>query len=75
MRRLLRSPDFWIESFASLLTLAGIFLGSTNAPGASCYLASLVFWYLIMWRKGLWGIAPLNVATTAVAALNLWRAL
>ena len=64
-----------VELLASGLTLAGIYAGSTTAAGASLYLASLVFWYAITWKKSLWGLMPLNVATTAVASLNLWRAL
>lgn len=63
-----------VEFCASCLTLAGIYAGSTTALGASLYLASLVFWYALTWRKSLWGLMPLNVATTVVASLNLWRA-
>jgi hypothetical protein len=64
-----------VELMASGLTLAGIYAGSTTATGAALYLASLVFWYAVTVKKKLWGLMPLNVATTAVAALNLWRAL
>ncbi|HKQ24116.1 MAG TPA: hypothetical protein VJT81_06705 [Burkholderiales bacterium] len=67
--------DIGIELTASAFTLAGIYVGSTTAVGAGCYLVALVFWYVIMFRKALWGIAPLNVATTFVATFNLWRAL
>jgi hypothetical protein len=63
------------ELLASGLTLAGIYAGSTSAAGASLYLASLVFWYAVTVKKRLWGLMPLNVATTVVAAVNLWRAL
>jgi hypothetical protein len=72
--KLLRSPDFWIESGASVLTLAGIYLGSTTVPGGLCYLASLVFWFWATFRKSLWGLMPLNVATVVVVGVNLWRA-
>lgn len=66
---------FLIELAASLLTLGGIYAGSTTTLGASLYLASLVFWYALTWARGLWGLMPLNVATTVVSALNLWRSL
>ena len=62
------------ELAASALTLAGIYAGSTTAAGASLYLASLVFWYALCFGKGLWGLLPLNVATTVLVGLNLWRA-
>jgi hypothetical protein len=64
-----------IELLASGLTLAGIYAGSTTATGAALYLASLVFWYWLTVGKRLWGLMPLNVATTAVASINLWKAL
>lgn len=64
-----------VELLASALTLAGIYVGSTTAAGASLYLASLAFWYAITWKKAVWGLMPLNLATTVVAGLNLWRAI
>ena len=67
--------DFAIEIAASIFTLAGIYLGSTTIPGASMYLVSLVFWFWIMFRKALWGLLPLNVATWFLSLLNLLRAL
>lgn len=70
----LRGVDFWIELAASSLTLAGVWFGSTTALGAAFYLASLVFWYWVMIRKALWGLLPLNVATTIIASANLWMA-
>ena len=76
MKRLVNANrDFWIESAAGGLTLAGIYIGSTTAAGAGCYLGSLVFWFWMMFRKRVWGLAPLNCATLVIASLNLWRAL
>lgn len=69
-----RTRSFWIECAASAFTLAGIAIGSTMAPGAVCYLISLVFWFWLMREKSLWGLLPLNTATLVVASLNLWRA-
>lgn len=66
---------FWVEFAASAFTLAGIWIGSTTALGAGCYLVSLVFWYALQFGRGLWGLAPLNVATTFIAAANLYQAL
>jgi hypothetical protein len=63
-----------VELLASALTLAGMALGSTTRAGAGLYLASLVFWYLLTWRKRLWGLLPLNLATTVVCGVNFWRA-
>ena len=64
-----------VELLASCLTLAGIYVGSTTAIGAALYLVSLVFWYALTVGKRLWGLMPLNVATTVVASMNLWAAL
>lgn len=66
---------FVIEFMASVLTLAGIYAGSSTAAGAALYLMSLVFWYWLTVAKRLWGLMPLNVATTIEAGVNLWRAL
>jgi len=63
------------ELAASGLTLAGIYAGSTTIAGALLYLLSLVFWYAVTVKKRLWGLMPLNVATTFIVSLNLWRAL
>ena len=67
--------NFLIESAASVLTLTGIAVGSTTVVGSCFYLSSLVFWFWISFRKELWGIMPLNVATAVISAINLWRAL
>lgn len=63
-----------VELLASCLTLAGIYVGSTTALGASLYLASLVFWYALTVGKRLWGLMPLNIASTIVSLVNLLRA-
>jgi hypothetical protein len=65
---------FIVEMLASALTLAGMYQGSTTPPGAALYLAALVFWYLLTWRKRLWGLLPLNVASTVVCGVTFWRA-
>lgn len=66
---------FFIELGASVFTLAGIYVGSTTTPGAICYLISLVFWFWMMYRQKMWGLAPLNIATTLIASYNLWSSL
>lgn len=63
-----------IELAASLLTLTGIYLGSTTFAGANCYAASLIFWFWMMVRVPLWGLLPLNLATAVITAINLARA-
>jgi len=65
---------FGLELGASFFTLAGIYLGSTTADGAVCYLVSLAFWFWLTWAKELWGLMPLNVASLVVTFINLWRA-
>jgi hypothetical protein len=64
-----------VELLASVLTLAGIYVGSTTAAGAALYRASLVFWYALTCKRSLWGLMPLNIASTVVASVNLWRAM
>lgn len=71
----LRKPDSWIELGASVFTLAGMFVGSTTTTGAFLYAVSLVFWYALVYRQKLHGIVPLNVASTVVVLLNIWRAM
>jgi hypothetical protein len=71
----LRDHMLWVEIGASVFTLLGIYIGSTTALGAACYLVSLVFWWWLTAVKKLWGIVPLNAASTLLSLLNLWRAL
>lgn len=64
-----------VELAASALTLAGIYAGSTTLPGAMCYAGGLVFWFALTVRSKVWGLMPLNIASTIVTALNVWQAL
>ena len=66
---------FLVELMASITTLAGVYLGSTTLPGVCMYVASLVFWYALTVKKRLWGLMPLNIGTTVVLAINLYKAL
>lgn len=66
--------DFSIEMAASLLTVSGILLGSTTLQGGALYMASLLFWFILVWRKKLWGLLPLNIFTAVVITYNLIRA-
>ena len=66
---------FLVETAASACTLGGVLSGSTSTQGAALYLVSLVFWYALTVKRRLWGLMPLNVATTVVASVNLWRSL
>ncbi len=74
MKRFL-TLKFFIELGASVFTLAGIYVGSTTTLGAIFYLVSLVFWFWLMYRVKLWGLAPLNIATAVIASYNLWSSL
>lgn len=67
--------DLVIELAASLTTLVGMWLGSTTAAGACWYIAAAAFWFALMFRGRIWGLAPLNVVALVVACLNLHRAL
>ena len=67
--------DFFIELQASIWTLAGMYIGSTTLAGASCYAVSRIFWFALMFRRRMWGLAPLNVATAIVAAVNIGKAM
>lgn len=66
---------FGVELAASGMTLAGMFLGSTTQAGAIFYLASLFFWFALIYKRKLWGLVPLNVASGVIAWVNLGRAL
>lgn len=67
------NPKFLIEVAASTFTLAGIFIGSTTALGATCYLVALIFWFWMMYRENMWGLLPLNAATLIISVYNLWN--
>lgn len=73
------AKDRWhwlvIQLFASVITLAGIHFGSTTALGASLYLVALAFWFWLCFGQRLWGLMPLNLASTILSAANLWKAL
>jgi hypothetical protein len=64
---------FAVEMLASAFTLAGIYLGSTTFYGAWLYGASLIFWWWLTFGKKVWGIVPLNAATTVLVVFNLWK--
>lgn len=66
--------NFLIELAASITTLRGMYLGSTTSAGACWYLVAGFFWIVLMFRRRLWGLAPLNLIALGVACLNLWRA-
>jgi hypothetical protein len=74
MKRFL-TLKFFIELAASVFTLTGIYVGSTTTVGAICYLIALVFWFWMMYREKMWGLAPLNIATAVIASYNLWSSL
>ncbi len=65
----------WIaaELIASGLTLVGIAVGSSTHLGATFYLLSLIFWWWITFGKKMWGLVPLNGATTIIAFWHLFH--
>jgi len=66
--------NFLIDLAASITTLVGMHLGSTTYAGAAWYIAAAGFWFALMFRRRMWGLAPLNVAALAIACENMWRA-
>ena len=67
--------DLAIQLVASLGTLAGMWIGSTTLPGASCYLVATLAWMAISWRNNLHGIWPLNAGSLVISCINIGRAL
>lgn len=67
--------DLAIEIAASVATLIGMWLGSPTAAGACWYIVAAVFWFALMFRRRIWGLAPLNVVALVVACVNLHRAI
>jgi hypothetical protein len=64
------------EIVASLLGLAGMALGSTTLYGTACYAVGIpILVWCVVWRRGAWGLLPLNVAQMVVTAFNMWRAI
>ncbi len=63
-----------LSILASLFTIMGVYFGTTTKWGALWYGLSMPFWWGLMFAADLWGLAPLNVALTPVAARNVWRA-
>ena len=63
-----------LEILASITTLAGIYLGSTTQAGSALYVVSSFFWFAMMFRMQMWGLAPLNVAGAFLNVLNVYRA-
>lgn len=60
-----------LELGASIATLAGMAIGSTTLAGAGCYAVGQIFWWWLTFDRKLWGLMPLNIASTAVIAWNL----
>lgn len=67
--------NFAIELAASVTTLIGMWLGSTTPAGAAWYIAAAAFWFALMFRRRIWGLAPLNVVALVVACVILHRAI
>jgi hypothetical protein len=65
--------DTAIDLAASLTTLVGMWLGSTTLVGAIVYLISTAFWFTLMFRRRMWGLAPLNVAALFISVINIVR--
>lgn len=64
-----------IELAASVCTLIGMYLGSTTGLGAALYLASAVFFWVVVQERRLWGLVPLNAGVTVIAIINIRAAI
>lgn len=73
-RRRARVWWFLVELAASLLTLAGMFVGSSTLNGAAAYLVAQPFWFAIVFGRGLWGLLPITSVATIIAIANIARA-
>lgn len=60
-----------MELLASILTVTGMALGSTTNLGAIFYAASMVPWWWLTINNKLWGLIPLNCASTIIIAWTL----
>lgn len=74
LKSLLKTKDFWIQTAASIFTLAGVGLGTTTPYGSVIYFISCWFWVWIMVRGKLWGLAPFNVVVIIITIGNIFRA-
>jgi hypothetical protein len=63
--------NFALEVLASVITLAGIVVGSTTRNGALLYLASNAVWWALVVRRRLWGIVPLNIGVLVAVIITL----
>lgn len=69
----LRDPGFILENVAGILTCLGMYFGSTNSIGVVFYLLSLIFWWLMICHRRLWGLLFFQVSTTIIVVINVWR--
>lgn len=73
-RRRARVWWFLVELAASVLTLAGMLIGSSTFNGAAAYLVAQPFWFAIIFGRGLWGLMPIATMATIIAIANIARA-
>lgn len=64
--------DFGIECTASVLTVTGLALGTSTLEGSLVYLLSMLPWWALLIRKRMWGLLPLNIASTLIITRNLF---
>ena len=69
------SLNLFFELVASALYGVGMLTGSTTLIGSAVFLVAQIFWWLICFRRRMWGIIPVNLLMTLTSAVNLWRAL
>ncbi len=63
-----------LELVASVFGLVGMYLGSTTAYGALCYVVAIPCLIGCVIMRQMWGLLPLNFAQALVIAINLYRA-
>ena len=60
--------SLFLQVAASITTIVGMWLGSTERWGSVWYGISMIFWWALMVHAELWGLAPLNAAVNSAAS-------
>jgi hypothetical protein len=63
-----------LELVASVFGLSGMYLGSTTAYGALCYVVAIPCLIGCVSMRQMWGLLPLNLAQAVIIGINLYRA-
>ena len=62
-----------LQSVGSVLTVLGIYYGTTTPRGARVYASSCGVWWVWIVMEEMWGLVFLFIALTFVSIRSLWR--